>query len=63
LANLEQEQIMRADIEPGDPMVPHTLMLKPGLVIHSLYNGGWDAGDRSGFFHDVDLDPSLRTAA
>ena len=23
----------------------------------------WDAGDRSGFFHDVDLDPSLRTAA
>ena len=81
-----------------DPMVPHTLVLKPGLVIHSVYNGywfwgrpsiedlrrdlrdatreirpdwdintaaqraAWEAGDRSGFFHDVDLDPSLRTA-
>jgi peroxiredoxin len=82
-----------------DPMVPHTLVLKPGLVIHSVYNGywfwgrpsiddlwqdlreatreirpdwdlsapglreAWEAGDRSSFFHDVDLDPSLRTAA
>ena len=24
-----------------DPMVPHTLVLKPGLMIHSLYNGYW----------------------
>jgi len=24
-----------------DPMVPHTLVLKPGRVIHSLYNGYW----------------------
>jgi peroxiredoxin len=24
-----------------DPMVPHTLVLKPRLVIHSLYNGYW----------------------
>jgi peroxiredoxin len=24
-----------------DPMVPYTLVLKPGLVIHSLYNGYW----------------------
>lgn len=22
-----------------DPMIPHTLVLKPGLVIHSIYNG------------------------
>jgi hypothetical protein len=22
-------------------MVPHTLVLKPGLVIHSVYNGYW----------------------
>ena len=22
-----------------DPMIPHTLVLKPGLVIHSVYNG------------------------
>jgi peroxiredoxin len=79
-----------------DPMVPHTLVLKPGLVIHSVYNGywywgrpsiedlrrdlravtqhirpdwdlgapglrqAWEAGDRSNFFHDEDLEPSLR---
>ncbi|MFG1811505.1 redoxin domain-containing protein [Streptomyces sp. NPDC049040] len=24
-----------------DPMIPYTLVLKPGLVIHSLYNGYW----------------------
>jgi peroxiredoxin len=24
-----------------DPMVPHTLVLKPGLVIHSIYYGYW----------------------
>ena len=24
-----------------DPMIPHTLVLKPGLVIHSIYNGYW----------------------
>jgi peroxiredoxin len=24
-----------------DPMIPHTLVLKPGLVIHSMYNGYW----------------------
>jgi peroxiredoxin len=22
-----------------DPMIPHTLVLKPGLIIHSVYNG------------------------
>ena len=79
-----------------DPMVPHTLVLKPGLVIHSVYNGywywgrpsiedlrrdlravtqdirpdwdlgapglrqAWEAGDASNFFHDEDLEPSLR---
>jgi peroxiredoxin len=25
----------------NDPMVPHTLVLGPGLVIHSIYNGYW----------------------
>jgi peroxiredoxin len=81
-----------------DPMIPYTLVLKPGLVIHSIYNGywywgrpsiedlrrdlrdvtrqirpdwditkpelrdAWNAGDRSSFFHDEDLDPSLRAA-
>jgi peroxiredoxin len=24
-----------------DPMIPHTLVLKPGLIIHTLYNGYW----------------------
>jgi peroxiredoxin len=24
-----------------DPMIPHTLVLKPGLVIHTMYNGYW----------------------
>ncbi len=24
-----------------DPMVPHTLVLKPGLIIHCVYNGYW----------------------
>ena len=24
-----------------DPMIPHTLVLKPGLMIHSVYNGYW----------------------
>jgi peroxiredoxin len=78
-----------------DPMIPHTLVLKPGLVIHSVYNGywywgrpsiedlrrdlreatreiradwdiskpelreAWEAGDRSSFFDDEDLDPKL----
>jgi hypothetical protein len=25
----------------NDPMIPHTLVLKPGLVIHSIHNGYW----------------------
>ncbi len=25
----------------NDPMIPHTLVLKPGLVIHSVYDGYW----------------------
>lgn len=24
-----------------DPMIPHTIVFKPGLVIHSVYNGYW----------------------
>jgi peroxiredoxin len=78
-----------------DPMIPHTLVLKPGLVIHSVYNGywfwgrpsiddlwhdlrdatrdtrpdwdlatpglrsAWEAGDRSRFYPDPDLPPSV----
>src|SRR4051812_8942009 len=28
----------------NDPMIPHTLVLRPGLVIHSIYNGYWFGG-------------------
>jgi peroxiredoxin len=28
----------------NDPMIPHTLVLKPGLRVHSLYNGYWFRG-------------------
>jgi len=24
-----------------NPMIPHTLVLRPGLVVHSVYNGYW----------------------
>ncbi len=27
-----------------DPMIPHTLVLEPGLVIHKIYNGYWFFG-------------------
>jgi peroxiredoxin len=32
-----------------DPMIPHTLVLKPGLVIHRIYNGYWFWGRPSGY--------------
>ncbi len=27
-----------------DPMVPHTLVLEPGLIVHTIYNGYWFFG-------------------
>jgi peroxiredoxin len=38
-----------------DPMIPHTFVLKPGLVIHSIYNGYWFWGRPSVFdlWHDL----------
>jgi peroxiredoxin len=27
--------------EEHNPMIPHTFVLKPGLVVHSIYNGYW----------------------
>lgn len=41
-----------------DPMIPHTLVLKPGLVIHSIYNGYWFWGRPS----IADLWRDLRSA-
>ena len=43
-----------------DPMIPHTLVLKPGLVIHSIYNGYWFWGRPS--FNDLWHDLRAATA-
>jgi hypothetical protein len=45
-----------SEIHGEDPMIPHTLVLRPGLVIHSIYNGYWFWG-RPSF---VDLWRDLR---
>src|SRR5262249_16691176 len=39
----------------NDPMIPHTLVLEPGLVVHSIYNGYWCGGRRSvgALWHDL----------
>src|SRR5207342_2123616 len=39
----------------NNPMIPHTLVLKPGLVIHSIYNGYWFWGrpSVSDLWHDL----------
>ena len=38
-----------------NPMIPHTLVLRPGLVIHSIYNGYWFWGRPSivDLWHDL----------
>jgi peroxiredoxin len=38
-----------------DPMISHTFVLKPGLVIHSIYNGYWFWGRPSVYdlWHDL----------
>jgi peroxiredoxin len=43
----------------NNPMIPHTLVLKPGLVIHSVYNGYWFWGRPSVY----DLWRDLRVAS
>ena len=40
-----------------DPMIPHTLVLGPGLIVRSVYNGYWFWGRPS----TVDLWHDLRT--
>jgi peroxiredoxin len=42
-----------------NPMIPHTLVLKPVLVIHTIYNGYWFWGRPSVY----DLWHDLRTAS
>lgn len=39
---VQQDLDIREYTDPAhNPMIPHTLVLKPGLVIHSIYNGYW----------------------
>jgi len=42
------ERIVQKDLDiqeytdpENNPMIPHTLVLKPALVVHSIYNGYW----------------------
>src|SRR5262250_1243277 len=44
----------------NDPMIPYTLVLKPGLAIHSIYNGYWFWGRPS--FYDLWHDLRAATA-
>src|SRR5438874_13511801 len=39
----------------NDPMIPHTIVLRPGLVIHTIYNGYWFWGRPSvvDLWHDL----------
>ena len=44
----DPERIVQQDLDiqeytdpENDPMIPHTLVLKPGLVVHCIYNGYW----------------------
>jgi hypothetical protein len=44
-----------SELQGQDPMIPHTLVLKPGLVIHSICNGYWFWGRPSfcDLWHDL----------
>jgi peroxiredoxin len=41
--DLDIQEYMDPD---NDPMIPHTLVLKPGLIVHKIYNGYWFWGRR-----------------
>ena len=56
---LQQDLDIKEYTDPDhDPMIPHTLVLKPGLIIHSVYNGYWFWGRPS----VEDLRQDLRAA-
>jgi peroxiredoxin len=74
---VQQELGIQEYTDPDhDPMIPHTLVLKPGLIVHKVYNGYWFWGRPSivDLWHDLrdvtheirpdwDLDaPGLRAA-
>jgi len=48
----------------NNPMIPHTLVLKPGLVVHRIYNGYWFWGRPSFYdlWHDLrEVSREIRT--
>ena len=58
----DPERTVQKDLEiqeytdpDNDPMIPHTLVLKPGLVVHRIYNGYWFWGRPSvvDLWHDL----------
>jgi peroxiredoxin len=58
----DPERVVQKDLDiqeytdpENNPMIPHTLVLKPGLVIHSIYNGYWFWGRPSltDLWHDL----------
>jgi peroxiredoxin len=58
----DPERIVQKDLDiqeytdpENDPMIPHTLVLKPGLVVHRIYNGYWFWGRPSfvDLWHDL----------
>ena len=58
----DPERIVQRDLDiqeytdpEHNPMIPHTLVLKPGLVIYSIYNGYWFWGRPSvvDLWHDL----------
>jgi peroxiredoxin len=62
----DPERIIQKDLDiqeytdpEHDPMIPHTFVLKPGLVIHTVYNGYWFWGRPSVY----DLWRDLRAAS
>jgi peroxiredoxin len=58
----DPERVVQKDLDiqeytdpDNDPMIPYTLVLKPGLVVHSIYNGYWFWGRPSfvDLWHDL----------
>ena len=58
---IQQELDIQEYTDPDhNPMIPHTLVLNPGLVVHSIYNGYWFWGRPS--VDDLWRDPRAATS-
>jgi peroxiredoxin len=47
----DEERIIQKDLDikeytdpKHDPMIPHTILLEPGLIVYKIYNGYWYPG-------------------